>query len=555
MSPLYGPVNLPSPKLPPITNQAQLPIKVTTPLNVLRIQAIRLSGLKNKPSSHLAWLRRLLKQHDINPINLIVDLTNYIMLFWGIPCHAFDIAKSGTQLIWETNSHFKQFITLDNTRLSLTPGILMVNNPQKALSLSFLGGSTCAINPKTTDIIIEMAVYNPTRVRTDSRQLKTITEASIRLDKFLDPQLIPPAFKHLIYLILKHCGGQITSQLFEYYPQQKPLPSIIFDPKKPSQYAGITISPQSSLQILKKLGCQIKNGRVTPPSYRRDITIQEDLIEEVIRYHGYQKIPLNQPISKQKLPSITPPILPLIKAVKNILVYLGYDEVRSWPLVSVDQISDAKTAIPTQNSINSQYPYLRQSIIPCLIRQQRQYQRYKLFHQQFFEIGKIYHKVGKKYQETYSLAFHHPQASQLEQDLDFLLHQLGLSSSQLINLPLIHQHQSGSYVELVLDSLAQTASLPKNITSTDQFSAYELKKQIVTLDANLNFKTKQNPQKLIHKYSQKIGKHLWQIVILDLYQTAKGFRYTLRVSYFNLSSAKAKSLHFRIFKHHLRGGF
>ena len=125
------------------TSNNQLPIKVTTD-NVKRVMATQISKIKNNPSPQ--WLQTFLKCHNTKSINTLVDLTNYIMFLYGIPNHAFDTAKSGENLIWEMNSKFKEFISLDGSKLILDNKILMINNPDKTLSLSFWGGESCAID-------------------------------------------------------------------------------------------------------------------------------------------------------------------------------------------------------------------------------------------------------------------------------------------------------------------------------------------------------------------------------------------------------------------------
>ena len=560
LSTLYQiPFITPSINLPLAIKKDKLPIEVTAKSDVKRIMALRLSNLKNTSSP--IWLKQFIQLHQLNPVNTIVDLTNYIMFLYGIPNHAFDTTKSTSHLIWEHNHQFSKFTTLDGTKLRLQPSLLMVNSPKKALSLSFLGGQACAIKLDTTEVILEMAVYNRSKVRADSHQLKTVTEAGIRLDKELSHRLIPQAFPHLISLILEHCGGQITSQTYNYHPLKEETTVINFDPSEVSQYAGVSIPDNFTLDTLKRLGCLVnkhhKTYQVKPPHFRRDLNLKEDLIEEIIRFWRYDKIPTNQPISDQPLPDITPTTTNLTRSLKNILVSLGYDEVRSWPLIKESQITNPKTVIRTQNSVNAKYPALRQNIIPSLINQKQQYSRLKLENQQFFEIGKIYYqeKIGD-YQEKYSLALHHPRATQLQTDIDTLLSQLQINSNQLIDIPIIQKHRQNTYIEIVLDSLADIIS-QKHLHQNNNFStkkqikqtAHELTGQITTLDANLNLKNKISPATLIQKYSKKIGKHLWQIVITDIYRdtTKNLYRYTFRVSYFNLDSKTAKSLHLKVF--------
>ena len=524
------------PNLPElIFPEYKLPILVTAKNEVKRIQAVKISNLKNTPSPD--WLKKFLEFHQINSINTLVDLTNYIMFLYGLPCHAFDTAKSGDNLIWELNSQYPKFITLDQTTLKLKPGILMVNNPTAPLSLSFLGGQACAINLDTTGCIIEMAVYDRTRVRLDSRFLKTTTEAGTRLEKDLDPETIPLAFSHLIKLIIDLCHGQISSQLFDYYPEAIALPKIKFDLQKPSVYSGIDIPVDFAIDALSRLGCITDGDIVIPPSIRKDITLEEDLTEEVVRLWGYQKIPTNQPISNSKLPDITGKFIYLTEYIKDVLTILGYDEIRSWPLTQ--KPVNPNTVITTQNSVNSEYPYLRQSLIQSLKVQLDQYDRYKLPSPQFFEIGKIFSQKDGQYLEKYSLGLYHSNSDQLSSDIQAL--------SEKLNTPL-SPLSDGNFSEIVLDYL--TVNISNSIAPSQNYHSYELTSQIITLDANVNYDSEQNPVDLINHYSALIlANLLWQIIITDVYRDQKisKYRYTFRVSYFNCDDKTAKSTHLSVF--------
>ena len=505
-----------------------LPIQVNTN-NVKRVMAIKMSKLKNTTSP--LWLQTFLKCHASKPINTIVDLTNYIMFLYGIPNHAFDTAKSTDNLVWEMNSKFKEFTSLDGSKLTLNNEILMINNADKALSLSFWGGEACAIDLNTTEIIIEVAVYNRVVVRQNSRQLKSVTEASIRLEKDLDEELIPIAFNHLANLILENCGGQINSQIFDHYPQKIDLPKIEFDPQKASLVSGIEIPADFSLDCLKRLGCQINNSLVTPPSIRKDISIEADLIEEAIRFWGYQKIPTNQSLSFKELSDITPKEIYLIESLKDKLVELGYDEVLTWPLVTSP--SDPNTVVITQNSINSEVIYLRQSLIPSLIQQLDQYNRFKLPETQFFEIGKVFSKEGDNFIEKNALGIYHHNPDQLLKDLQ----QLNLEAKIVDN----------NFAEIIINNLSKPDQYTPKI---NQNNAYELTSQIITLDANLTLDVKEDPVVLINKYSKLIGSNfLWKLIITDIYQVPKNnkYRYTFQASYFNLDDKTAKSIHLKTF--------
>ncbi|MFA5025955.1 MAG: phenylalanine--tRNA ligase beta subunit-related protein [Candidatus Shapirobacteria bacterium] len=508
-----------------------IPITVNS-ADVHRIQATKISNIKNSLSP--SWLVKFLKLHDINSINTLVDLTNYVMLQWGIPCHAFDFKKA-PQLIWENNTKYKEFISLDGSKIKLAPGNLLITNSNKVLSLSFIGGQNSGIELNTTDSILEMAIYNRSRVRTDSRSLKTITDASIRLDKELDTETIPQAFRHLLSLLITHCQATISGQLLDIYSKVPTKNIIEFNANSPSIFAGINISPEFSINCLKNLGCSvIKNQEsgfsISPPSIRKDISIPEDLIEEVIRFYGYYKIPTDTPISSQILPDITPPILYLAEKFKDQLTALGYDEIRSWPLVK-NSLDD--TAVYTQNSINSDFPVLRQSMIQSLKQQLDQYQRFKLPQPQFFEIGKIFSQKDGQYLEKTALGIYNYDSSKLLSDLNDLY----LSTNIVDN----------NYCEIILDDLPEPEKyIPTYIPS----NAIELTSQIITLDANLTLDDKSEPLELIKKYSSLIdSKILWSMQITDIYHDEKlnKYRYTFQVSYYNCDDKTAKKIHLSTF--------
>lgn len=505
-----------------------LPITVSTK-NVKRVIAVKISSIKNTNSPE--WLKKFVKIHGSNSINTLVDLTNYIMFLYGTPTHAFDADKSSDNLIWEMNSKFKEFVSLDGSKFSLDNNILMINSPEKPLSLSFWGGESSGIGLNTTETLIYLGVYDRTTVRKNSRFLKAVTEASIRLEKDLDPELIPQAFNHLANLILENCGGQISSNIYDYYPKKVKLPQIEFDPKKPALVSGIEIPENFSIDCLKKLGCTANNNLIIPPSIRKDITIEADLIEEVVRFYGYNKIPINEPLKYKELPDITPKEIYLTEELKDKLANLGYDEVLSWPLTNTPH--DQNSVITTQNSINSEYVYLRQSLIQSLNQQLDQYNRYKLPNPQFFEIGKIFYQENGKYIEKNSLGIYHYDSKKLIDDLK----KLNLNGKIVDN----------NFTEIIIDNLPKPE---KYIPVIQSNNAYELTSQIITLDANVILDKKEDEIDLIDKYSQIIGnKYLWQITITDSFEDKKTgkFKYTFRVSYFNTDDKTAKSLHLKSF--------
>ena len=202
-------INLPQPQ----TND-QTPITITAKDKVKRIMAIKINNLKNKPSPD--WLKQFLNLHEINSINTLVDLTNYIMLLYGIPCHAFDAQKTKGHLDWKIIKQKDQITTLDGTEIQIPKNSFLIADDGGAASLPVVGGKRTAINMDTSQTIVEMAIYDPYKVRLDAKKMNVQTDAKIRLEKDLDTNLITKKKKHLIDLILKECGGKIETKKFDY---------------------------------------------------------------------------------------------------------------------------------------------------------------------------------------------------------------------------------------------------------------------------------------------------------------------------------------------------
>ncbi len=220
----------------------------------------------------------------------------------------------------------------------------------------------------------------------------------------------------------------------------------------------------------------------------------------------------------KELKDITPPEIYLIENLKDQLIKIGYDEVLTWPLVTTP--SDEKTVITTENSINSEAIYLRQSLIPSLTQQLDQYQRFKLPETQFFEIGKVFFQEGDKFVEKTAIGIYNYNQKQLKNDLQ----SLKLETNIVDN----------NFAEIILDNLP---SIGKYIPNNQLNNAVELTSQIITLDANLTLNTKEDPLQLINKYSQLIGpESLWKLIITDIYHDSKTdkYRYTFQASYFNI---------------------
>lgn len=547
----YFNIPLTPPKITPLITQTDnkkiMSIRVSSPSYVKSLFASLITNLQI--SSSPIWLSELLTNHEINPVNNLVDITNYIMLLYGLPSHAFDAKKVDYSLDWTHSNPGDNITTFDGTLLDLPGNTLVIKSKNKVVSLSTIGGQKTGITTDSTDTILEMAIYEPTKVHQDAQALNIQTEAKSRLEKLLSPEEMKTAFFHLQSLVCQHCRGQVVNQDFNFNNYISTTKKIFFDPNSPSKYAGTEITASTALQILNRLGCQINQDQsITTPTWRTDLNLPEDLIEEVIRIYGYNHIPTNQPIDSKSLPNITPISLSLSTSLTNLLVSMGYDEIRSWPLIQEKHIlsSENKNSIlKTENNINNEYPYLRKSIISSLIKQADIYSRYCLPNPKFFEIGKIFQKTNSNYQENLAVGIFCQSEEELSTSINTIIKTLNLDiPSQSYTK---YTDYNGYYAQIILDGLTKFLPFNQNISSTQ---AIELTSQITSLDATITFQEKQDEANLISFYTKKINQDIfWSIFIKDYYfdSKTKKHNYTFTANYYNCTSQLAKSIHLKAF--------
>lgn len=586
-------LKLPKITLPPIKTKERLTIGLNAPDGIKRIMAVRIEGIKNGPSPE--WLKDFLAFYDINSISLAVDLSNYVMLFTGYPSHLFDLSKVNQGISWSFNKDFNKIVTLDNSEINLKKkgDELIINDREEILALAgIVGGRAAEITPETESAILEMAVYEAGIIRKNSRDLKINTEASQRLSKNISPAGIDYAMEFLLSLLEKNCQAKITSQIFQYYPAKKKLKEIVLSPESPSLYAGIKISQQDSIRILKNLGFKIRiSGKkifCLAPLERTDISLEEDLVEEIIRMVGYNKIPAEELAKIEITQDITPKNIILAEKIRDILSSAeGLDEIFSGPLVREgdnEKINYFDWQIAsTQNSVNEEYPDLRQSLAIGLVNQLHEYSKKNLDHIGIFEIGKIFGKKGKgRYQEKEVVGLlkqFSPKKkglSEIKKAVENLLRLLGLtdiSYSEPTIKPSIanpyscwkiaskekfvgiiykikkeNSQENVYFAELCLDEMI------KILEKTHHQPAVELTHKLVTLDANieLNHLSSSSPSidEFLVKIKNKIGqKNIWSLAVVDEFplDKKKTTRYTIRVSYVNLSDSEAKEIHMKSF--------
>lgn len=565
----------------------ELTIQVNAQDMIKRICAVRMDNVENQKSPE--WLKQYLSYYEINNVNLLVDLSNYVMIVTGYSSHMMDKEKISDSISWEINRNFEEVTTLDGINIKLNKDELIVRDNKSIIALAGIVGSQYgSIGVNSKSIVVEMAVYDRVIVRKNSRSLRITTEASNRLEKDLDPNGVDYAIGLLISLIKKYCGGKIVSKIFDYYPNKRIDKTILFNPKTPSICAGVEISKGEVIRILKNLRFEIAEEKemmkVTPPSDRMDISLEQDLVEEVIRLYGYNHIPNDILPVLIVVENITPKHLNIIERIKDILSILSYDEVLTWPLTKkgYNAIVNYKEwgEVLTQNSVNEDFPELRQSMASGLLMQFEEYRKRNVEYINIFEIGKTFGKSDGNYLEYDTLGillFDEGKAlEKLRITVETLLRELGISEIYYKNTTrkpeianpyscwniLVSGEKTGIIYKIrpykqvnITEGNVYFAELNINrlteiITNLALNPVLEITKKIVTLDANVELKTNESIDNYIKDIRNKIGENnIWSLIIKDAYKLSNDkIRYTIRVSYKELSDQEAKEIHFDSFE-------
>jgi len=379
-----------------------LKIKIENPKDCLRYQGIIIDQIKIGESP--LWLKNKLLAVGQRPINNLVDITNYVMLELGQPLHAFDYDKvKDNQIIVKRAGPRQHFTTLDGLLRKLSEEILTINDAEKPLALAgIMGGKNSEINNKTKTIVIESANFDPNLIRKGSTILGLRTEASSRFEKGLDPTLTEIAIKRVVNLIQEIIPGSvIASDLIEAGEFQSEKRVIELSLDLLQKRIGEKISLKEANDILESLSFTVKTRKdlliITVPSFRagRDINLAEDLIEEVARIYGYNKITPILPTIALKLPEINFESK-YERQVKILLTLgLGFNEVYNYSLISPKDLENLglkeEDHFHLKNPISTEQTLLRTNLITNLLKNISENLKY-FDHFRLFELGRIFKK-------------------------------------------------------------------------------------------------------------------------------------------------------------------
>ena len=295
------------------------------------------------------WLQKRLMYAGMRPINNIVDITNFVMLEYGQPIHAFDINQvKGGKIIVENAKPGESFVTLDETERTLKGDMLMIKDAERSIAVAgVMGGLNSEIEESTKTIIVESANFAGDSVRRTAKNLGLRTEASSRFEKGIDPNLCADAADRVCRLIEMIGAGKVCEGRVDVYPVPQKAKTMDVRVSRINTVLGIELSREEMVSMLQSLEIRVEGEgdimTVTPPTIRQDLLIEEDYVEEIARMYGYDRLPVTMP---RNISEVTIPYgWELRDVARDTLCALGLNEIMTYSFVSprsVDQVNIAE---------------------------------------------------------------------------------------------------------------------------------------------------------------------------------------------------------------------
>lgn len=438
------------------------------------------------------FIQDRLKLCGFRPINNIVDITNYVMIEMGIPLHAFDYEKiEGSEMEVKLAKGGEEFESVDNIKYELPKDAMIICDAKKIIDLvGIKGGANSGISKKTKTIFLHATIDNPVLIRRASQKLALRSDASAILERGPDKGGTKDAVVRAANLIEKYAKGRIASELYDLKKKEFAPVKLSLSKNKLDSVLGISIPVKNVIAILYSLNFspKLKGDLIncTIPTYRSDVTIQEDLIEEVARFYGYNNIPKTTPkgqTNREKIPyhyDRTKEIL-----LKNIMMAMGFNEEVTYSLISKALISECSLNLDNHislvNPVSKDYAYLRNSLIPSLLSSvklnQGGFENIRLF-----EYAKIFYESQKSYEEEYKLsAITNTDFDEIKGVVDLIIKKYGIQNTKYSINPVqksIWQTKRSGEVEVdgkILATFGQISEIvTKNLKINKNCFAFEL---------------------------------------------------------------------------------
>jgi len=405
------PLEEPTPTPASPTVEDRLPVELTAGAACPRFVGRVVRGLSTAAKTPL-WMRERLRRAGLRPIQPIVDVTNYVMLELGQPLHAYDLRKLDKGITVRLATKGEALTLLDGRALELGPDVLVIADGKGAVGLAgIMGGQSTAVSDATTDVFLEAAFFAPSAIAGRARRYGMHTDASMRFERGVDPSAQQRGIERATELLLSICGGQVgpltVAERAADVPQR---PAVGLRRQRLDAMLGLPVPDAQVSDLLTRLGMRVSarqdGWQIAPPPFRFDITIEEDLVEEVGRMVGYDRIPATPALATERLGVATEHAVPADR-LADLLVARGYSEAITYSFIDAEfeaAVSPGTEPIALANPIANDMAVLRRSLWPGLLSAARlnlshQRQRLKLF-----EIGPEFAGSGARVEQTTVLA-------------------------------------------------------------------------------------------------------------------------------------------------------
>jgi len=377
-------------------------VTIDDPEGCPRYSARVIQGVKIGPSPD--WLRDRVEALGVRSISNIVDVTNYVMMEFGQPLHAFDFDRlRKRRIVVRKAAAGERFTTLDGAERELPENTVMICDGVGPVAIGgIMGGLNSEIGPDTRNVLIESAYFDPLSIRRSSRKLGLKTESSYRFERGIDPEGVPGALDRAAGLMLEVGGGAAAAGKIDVYPKPIKAPEIVLRVGRTNRFLGTGLSASGMRNILESIEMKVEELdpdrlRVTAPGFRGDITREIDLCEEVARLSGYDGIPVTSPVAAVQA-AVFDPHQRARRDVRDLLVGTGFFEVINYSFISDESIrklgysqADPQTApVRIRNPLSDEQAVMRTTLLPGLLQNARYNFDHRSENFRIFELSKIF---------------------------------------------------------------------------------------------------------------------------------------------------------------------
>ncbi len=348
------------------------------------------------------WLKNALIQSDIRPINNVVDITNYILITYGTPLHAFDYHKvDSNSIVVRHAKKGEKVVTLDEVERTLESTDILITDGKRPIALGgVMGLLNTVIDDDSTKMILEAAAFDPATIQKTSKRLGLRSDSSLRFERGIDQTRVSIGLNAAIELLVKYADAKVHQGIASAVKSEQTNPWIKLDVKKVNQQLGIELKLDEIKALLSRLNYKIKDEKaltVQAPSYRKDILIPADVLEELARIYGYDNIP-HQKLLISENGGLTD-VQKKIRKLRHLCRGLGLNEVINYSLLSLDEINDFPVhgqSVHVLTPMSEDRKYLRQSLMQGLLQNVSYHAARQMNDVALFEIGHVFSKDNEK---------------------------------------------------------------------------------------------------------------------------------------------------------------